>query len=376
MKEPQELEMNIAAEDALLEQQNETLKIIAEIYQIREHNRKCIIPAVICGVVFFIFFLLFFMENDFRLAEQYGQWIPTAELILFILGYAGLFIFLKKVKWKKATELFKSKLVPAIIEEEFDEVTYIPDEGVSLVQAVNMKVVHCGNSLSSEDYIEGDYKGYHFALSECCAQELRNRSYDTVFFGKILDLDYDNEAVVDVYVCGKNFSYPLNPVQAAKQTVDMESVLFNQCYTVYCGQKEMAFYVLTPQVQEALLELGEKMNYDIAMNFSGKRLYVAITDKRNTLELPSNYYINYKAERIRIKQELSMIKTVLESLPLRSSEGMLRYLIDGYKNKNKGININIKFDTVLANLSMAANIVLYALIVISVVFIFIVCLLF
>ena len=59
MKEPQEFEMELAAGDALLERQNETLKIITEIYQIREHNRKCIIPAIICGTVFFIFFYFF-----------------------------------------------------------------------------------------------------------------------------------------------------------------------------------------------------------------------------------------------------------------------------------------------------------------------------
>ena len=268
-------------------------------------------------------------------AERSGQWIPIAELILLILGYAGMCVFLKSYQGGKDTELFKNKLVPAIIKEEFDEVIYIPDEGLSFIQALNMKIIHYGNSLYSEDYIEGDYKGYHFTLSECCAEigDERKRQ-KTVFFGKILDLDYEKEAAVDVYVCGKNFSYPLNPTQAAKPSVTMESVDFNKYFTVYCGHKEMAFYVLTPQVQEALLELGEKMNYDMVMNFSGKRLYVAVTDKRNTLELPRNHYINYKEERIRIKQELSLIKTVLEALPLRSSEDTLRYLIDGYKNKS------------------------------------------
>lgn len=330
MEEIQKLNQDIAAEDVLFERQNETLKIIAEIYQIRKHNSICFILAVIFGTVFFISSLLFYMEADyFRLGERFGQWIPTVELIAAILSYPGMALFIKLGKWNKATELFKDKLVAAILKEEFDEVTYIPDEGISYTQAAGMKVIFCGNRLYSEDYVEGEYKGYHFALAECCAEEIIGRDYNTVFFGKILDLDYNKETVVDVYVCGRNFSYP-NPVQYAKKRVEMESMDFNNNYTVYCGQNEMAFYVLTPQVQEALLELGRTMNYDMAVNFSGRHLYVAITQKNNTLELPRDKYINYMKERARIKQEMGFVKAVLETLPLCQSTGELRYLQDGY----------------------------------------------
>ena len=188
----------------------------------------------------------------------------------------------------------------------------------------------------------------------------------TAFFGKILDLDYSREAVVDVYVCGKNFSYPPNPVQAAKQTIKMESMNFNQHYTVYCGQREMAFYVLTPQVQEALLELGASMNYDMAVNFSGKRLYVAITDKHNTLELPNSHYINYGTERTRIKQDLGFVKTVLEILPLCPSTGVLRNSIDGYIDEDNGTPFDMfKVDTriVVAVIPLAFIIIVFIVLV-------------
>lgn len=368
MKELQDLEMDIAIEDVLLERQNETFRIITEIYQIREHNRKCLIPAIVFGFICITFFMLFLIEveYEFPLAEQYGEWLPIVELIVCTLGCAGMCVFLSKYKWKKATELFKDKLVPAIIKEEFDEVIYIPDEGVSYEQASKMKVIYCGDRLHSEDYIEGDYKGYHFALSECCAEEIVGRDTYTAFFGKILDLDYSREAVVDVYVCGKNFSYPPNPVQAAKQTIKMESMNFNQHYTVYCGQREMAFYVLTPQVQEALLELGESMNYDMAVNFSGKRLYVAITDKHNTLELPNSHYINYGTERTRIKQDLGFVKTVLEILPLCPSTGVLRNSIDGYIDEDNGTPFDMfKVDTriVVAVIPLAFIIIVFIVLV-------------
>lgn len=124
--------------------------------------------------------------------------------------------------------------------------------------------------------------------------------------------------------------------------------------------------MLTPQVQEALLELGECMNYDMAVNFSGKRLYVAITDKHNTLELPDSHYLNYGAERTRIKQELGFVKAVLEILPLCPSTGVLRNSIDGYIDEDNGTPFDMfKVDTriVVAVIPLAFIIIVFIVLV-------------
>ena len=322
-------EYDFYAESEVLERQVATMEYVKQMEKMRRKNK---VSFGVC--IFFIFctiagVVMIYMLPQNQSTRFEGLWMIAAITLLFI-SIIGAIHWGQKSFFCEYRRMYKSKLVKHVLNEMFENVNYSPEDGFSYTEVSDMKVTDEGDSISSEDFIEGDYKGCHFAMSECCIcadAKIDNNLNVTTFIGKIYDIDSDKNIPLDVYIYGDNFIHP-NKEQTAKRKVKLESIDFGRHFQVYTTDAETAFYVLTPQLQEALLELGELFHYDFAVTMSGQRIFVAVTDYRNSLEPPNNQKIDYLTECRRIRQDMSIVIDILEALPAGNmKEKMIRHPI-------------------------------------------------
>lgn len=315
-------EYDFYAESEVLERQKDTMKFIEQMEWMRKRNRKnsvLLVLFILLTITGFVMLVLDVLDivPDFSSGRQLGLWIILSfTLILFPIS--GAIMVGRHTFFYDYNRSYKYELVKHVLDEMFEHVYYSPSEGFSIREATDMKVINKIDTFHSEDFVEGDYKGCHFAMSECLTcmnTTLDTKLNITAFVGKIFDFDYDKRITSDVYIYGNNFIHP-NKEQLNNNKVRLESIDFGRHFQVHCSDAETAFYVLTPQWQEALLELGEMFHYDFAVRISGQRIFAAVTDCRNTLEPPSRKKIDYITECRKIRQDMSVLTCMLEALPI------------------------------------------------------------
>ena len=319
-------EYDFYAESEVLERQRETMDFVKYMEEMRKNNRICLILLVL--------FVLFAIAGCIMLGMVYLEYVTGPMSILWLIAALTLIFFSiigSIIVWGKTffyeyKQTYKNKLVKHVLDEMFENVYYSAQEGLLHREVRDMKLINDTETFYSEDFVEGDYKGCHFAMAECwtCMNSTLDTNMNiTTFIGKIFDLDYNKSISSDVYIYGDNFIHP-NKEQINNKKIKLESIDFGRHFHVYASDDETAFYVLMPQLQEALLELGELFHYDFAVAISGQRMYVAVTDYRNTLEAPDyKKKIDYLTECSRIRQDMSIVTSLLEALPGRKTEDKL-----------------------------------------------------
>ena len=76
-----------------------------------------------------------------------------------------------------------------------------------------------------------------------------------------------------------------------------------------------AFYVLTPHLMEAILELERTNPGTLALGFTGKKLFIAINNNRNTFEL--SLFSKIDTSTIdQLVRDLNVIKGIVLELKL------------------------------------------------------------
>lgn len=156
---------------------------------------------------------------------------------------------------------YKRNIVEPILEQFFEKFQYKPSQGFSKKELSDFELLNgfpCRlDSINSEDYIEGVYKGVgyrqadvkekkHLDDSDLLAEIDRVHGRISVYqFGKKLNGDIIIKSVDSTHV----------NVHDMKK-VKMENVLFNSKFDVYTTNEQMAYYLLTPQFMEYLLHLN------------------------------------------------------------------------------------------------------------------------
>ena len=97
----------------------------------------------------------------------------------------------------------------------------------------------------------------------------------------------------------------------------MESEEFNQNFHVFCSNPQTAFYILTPQIIEAISMLSTEYGGKIALCFRDDKMFVALAGKKDSLEakLLSNRTI-WKEKELVLKD----IKVITDFIELMSLE--------------------------------------------------------
>lgn len=211
----------------------------------------------------------------------------------------------------KMKKLFKTNVVKKIIEDTITDVVYMPESGVSLETFLETKMIKRPDRYHSEDFISGVYNNVKFISSDVKLEERHTTtdsnghtttSYETYFKGKFVRIDLIRDLPLIVQVIEKEF---LNFRITKLEKVETESIEFNKKFKTYATSKQDAFYVLTPQIQEKLLELEKKFPGTIQYSFQNGYLYTYINSSQNEFEINFSKPIDEKLIS-RIKTEATL----------------------------------------------------------------------
>jgi hypothetical protein len=122
----------------------------------------------------------------------------------------------------------------------------------------------------------------------------------------------------------KNFTGNLQVLEAGSpfsrrkfEKVKLESIDFNKKFKVFAEEELTAFYILTPDIMEAIFNLEKRNPGRISMSFLGDHLYVAINNNRDTFELQMFRKIDETVIE-EFKKDLLVIKDFIVSLKLNN----------------------------------------------------------
>jgi hypothetical protein len=101
------------------------------------------------------------------------------------------------------------------------------------------------------------------------------------------------------------------------QKVELESIDFNKKFKTYATTELSAFYVLTPDIMEAIFELEKRNPGRIGLSFAGENLYIAINNNKNTFEIKMFRTID-NAMMEGFKNDLMVIKDFIHTLKLNT----------------------------------------------------------
>jgi len=280
-------------------------------------------------------FLLIFNIAIVVLATPF--WPSPFSIALCVAGgILFLTVVMKKiVDYKKC---FKDNIVKASLSEVFSELSYEPNQGISTKEVEFSELVELKNVFESNDLIDAKYGKVKFKQADIVISDKSNivgesgMSHEvttTCFTGRFLVFDFLKPTVAPVKVMGKNFNPEGNSkgaISALKNKlahsknehqVSMESVMFNNNFNVFCDDAQTAFYILTPQIIEAITMLSNQYQGKIGLCFRDEKMLVAISSKKDSLEakLLSNRTI-WKEKELVLKD----IKVITNFIDLMSLE--------------------------------------------------------
>lgn len=254
-------------------------------------RKECKTSLIVSGCILAAIALI--LAIYFAIAKH--QWL-YGIIVLIVGGLIYLIVALNLINIAK--NKYASLLAPQIIEALYGpNANYQPKGGYSraYLEGINLFPVR---NLDQEDLIEGHYDGVPFTIAD-----VNSWHWETRGSGK----NQHQERVTDFLGCvmsfrmNKDSKYELKVVDGSNlfkgNTIDFESVEFNKKFNVYCQDREQAFYIITPQLQLAMLDIEKALPGGITFLFRGNELVVVISGNTTefagvNLKKGDNYNIN------------------------------------------------------------------------------------
>lgn len=248
-----------------------------------------------------------------------------------------LFLLVTKPAMDKYKKAFKDNIVKASLDGIFTEIYYEPEQGISLDEVKASDIIELKDEFVSNDLIVAKYGKVKFKQADVVITDrskivgkdgIPNEVTSTCFMGRFLVFDFLKPTETPVKVLGKSFNPEGNNqsvmgalknklINHKEQQVFMESEKFNNSFNAFCDDAQTAFYILTPQIVEAITMLSNQYQGKIALCFRDKKMLVAISSKSDSLEpkMLSNRTIWQEKELV-----LKDIKVITDFIDLMSLE--------------------------------------------------------
>jgi hypothetical protein len=260
-----------------------------------------------------------------------GVFFPLGGALILLLGPLGLFLGVPLVVLalnqisafpKKAKQALVAPLAEAL------GFRYWADRGFSEEEILASGIFHSPDHYHAEDLVEGEVNGIPFTSSHITlyrkveeVYEDRKRSYYQVFFSGVLyrfRLPFAVEKEVRFAPPGSGRGAYTNK---RLERVVLESPEFNRFFEVFGEDQVEARKLLTPRVQEALVELVRHLRTAIGGAVRGRDLWLAVKAVKGRERFPKPPILlpvtwTYEAWKARYQDELSKASRVVEILRL------------------------------------------------------------
>ena len=272
-------------------------------------ERKIIIgtPFVVIGIL-----LVWFLQGSSAMALILG-------IILLVCG--AIYAVIGATSYAKLKQSFKDTVLTEMFNKAIPGVVYDPKQGLSEGVVYSTDFLKRADRFHSEDFLSGEIDGVDFIssdvkLEERHVQHTKNGTrvyYVAYFIGRVFRFEFNKEFVggLQVLESGKPNSRGYNKVK-------LESIDFNKKFKTYSTEDITAFYILTPDIMEAINNLEKRNPGRIGLSFRGEHLFVAINNNKDTCELKMFQPINdIMVEEF--KKDILIIKDFIMTLKLNNN---------------------------------------------------------
>jgi len=249
--------------------------------------------------------------------------IAGAQLFGVLVGIVGIIFALKGgMDFRKLSKQFKYDVLVKVFEELMPGTKYNPDAGLSQMDVYATEFLKRADRFYSEDLISGvmedvSYISSDVRLEERHVEQTKNGTrvyYVPYFVGRVFKFSFNKE--FDGYLQVLEGGSPLS--NRKFQKVQLESIDFNKKFKTYATSDLSAFYVLTPDIMEAIMHVEQRNPGRIGLSFSGDILYIAINNNKDTFELKMFKTIDNSVVED-FKKDLLVIKDVIIALKLNNN---------------------------------------------------------
>lgn len=293
---------------------------IQEVIDRMEVYRKNSIPkaigyGVLLGVGFavvaVILFSLFFGTRDFG---GVGVVFSYASVICLVAAFALTF----NHYYDKLRTIYKSEVMPQMVGVICDNATFDPDGGVGRRVFYNSNLFDWDSTtfLREEDCIKGvvDKTDFIFCESHLGHEETTTNTKGqttthevTDFKGMVFYADFNKNFSGQTILCTSSLSF------FSYKKIKLESIDFNKNYTTRTTDEQEARYLLTPALQERLVQLRETLRETVGeksltISFLDSRILILINTSKDRFE-PT--FIR-KLTLERVKTDFACIKVMID----------------------------------------------------------------
>lgn len=276
-------------------------------------NRNDIAMTIVLLV---IIFGGFFGKSFIRIVDVNPSLFSAITLLIpFIMMGCMIGIVVPKMRKHKVFQKeFKEKLVFPILRNHFDDLTYYWDGVFTNADVRGFGLTAMGNRFKTEDHITASYRGIKFDQADVVIRNKSGKHTYTYFSGRMFAFQYPDMKNVDrIKIYSKKFDYRAS--YGSMKRVHLENLNYDDKYDTYSMSEHDAFYLLTPQMMERLLELGTKYP-NFAIHFCGKMVYVGVDNLKDSMDPPMNKPLDYVDIMQKIKTDVQVIKDLVDILEL------------------------------------------------------------
>ncbi|AMC93068.1 hypothetical protein AOC36_03470 [Erysipelothrix larvae] len=256
----------------------------------------------------FVCIVIFLMGSMFRNFDS----IVSSFVMTFILfiGFAILWTMMSK----QLTRLYRERIIRVALEETFDHFVYEPEQGFSKQTIYDTNLFPKGNTYTSSDLVRLQLNGNTIEIADVKIEDVttddNGTHVSTYFTGKWMMMKSKKPIESKLYIIDRDNrnSRPKGWLFKGKELekVSMESIAFNKQFTVYASNPHDAFYVLTPQVIQGVINLDD---HNLSVYQDKDKTHVAASGSKPFVNVTIFSNLDEINERNRVKQQF---ETILE----------------------------------------------------------------
>lgn len=243
-------------------------------------------------------FLCYVFYLSFKDSSDPLWLILVKSIVVGVVCAVGVLAFfwwiLVSGTYRKFDKNFRNKYVVSLISNipGFTKLQYHQDDGFLWEEIRDSGVVNCGHKsyYKKEDLLLGQYQGIYFKLSDVTTQKPKigdkNKKVEEIFSGQVMCVyrfDDRKSSQGHVQIFEKEFLSDLRGWKA-EHKIEVENETFQKRFYVYADDPHNAYYILTPQKMEQIMEFVDAVGAQVSMAFQDQRLYIAV--KRRSMFNP------------------------------------------------------------------------------------------
>lgn len=251
----------------------------------RKRQNIAIVLTLLAFVVYIFMFYAVLSEKE-SMSVLFVVKIVFAAAVLAVATFGLLWFIVVHRTYEKFNANYKSQYVIQVLNNipGFEQLEYQPDGGFTWDEIQNAGVVAKGEKqhFKSEDQLLGEYENVKFRISDVVTKKTvrrdDKREVEEIFGGQVLCLfGFDDMKVSKghIQIFEKEFLSNFSGWKA-EHRIQTESEAFQNRFQIYAEDEHNAYYILTPQRIEKIMEFADAVEGQISLVFYDEKLFAAV----------------------------------------------------------------------------------------------------